>query len=244
MLRQFGSGRFFGTSFGAGDPWVCALHGWRRDHGDFRGVLGDGIDGIALDLPGFGATPPPPEGWGSPEYAREVVPVLEEMPAPTVVLGHSFGGRVALHLAAARPDLVRALVLCGVPRLLCTGGGRRPPLAFRAGRRLHRMGLVGDRAMDRLRMRYGSPDYRLAEGVMRQVCVRVLAECYEEQLKALGCPVELVWGLDDTAAPVAEAERASELLREGRLSELPGVGHLVPTEAPGALRSALEKHRP
>src|SRR5437764_447469 len=80
-------------------------------HADFDRTL-QGVDAVALDLPGFGATPPPASAWGSADYATAVADAIDE---PMVILGHSLGGRVAAYLAALRPDLVRALVLTGAP---------------------------------------------------------------------------------------------------------------------------------
>jgi pimeloyl-ACP methyl ester carboxylesterase len=253
MLTSFGQGRIFGSRTGSGAAWVLALHGWRRTHRDFDAVLGvgsDELDAIALDLPGFGATSPPPEPWGSAEYASAVAPVLAELVAgagrPAVVLGHSFGGRVALQLGVGWPELVGALVLSGVPHLAGVGTEiRRTAATFRLGKALHRRGLIGEPTMDKLRDRYGSADYRASDGVMRAVLVRAVNERYEASLADLAGPVELVWGEADTVAPLAGAQRAAELLgRRGRLSVCPGVGHLTVLEAPEALRQALERHRP
>jgi pimeloyl-ACP methyl ester carboxylesterase len=265
MLRAFDGGRLFGSSFGAdGAPWVLALHGWARSHQDWRAVLGaqaartgaspaslapsaeegNAIRAVALDLPGFGATPPPPEAFGSADYAAAVTPVLAELQVPAVVVGHSFGGRVAVHLAAAQPGLVRALVLTGVPLLRKAVGSRRPPLGYRVGRSLHRRGLIRESRMEALRQRYGSSDYRAATGVMRQVLVRTVNETYEDQLRAVTCPVELVWGDDDTEVPLSVAESAAELLENPHLTVCRGAGHLVPLTAPEALRQAIERHRP
>lgn len=250
MLRTFAGGRLFGTESGEGEPVILALHGWARTHRDFDAVLrpveGSELAAVAVDLPGFGATPPPTEPWGSAEYAACVEPLLEEMARPVVVLGHSFGGRVAVHLAASRPDAVRALVLTGVP-LLRLVPPRRPPLAYRAVRAAHRAGLVGEERMERARRRHGSADYAAASGVMRQVHSRVVAEGYEEQLDAVSCPVTLVWGDDDATVPIAVAEAALERLRRGRCASaelivLPRAGHLVPISAPGALRDALSRY--
>jgi pimeloyl-ACP methyl ester carboxylesterase len=244
MLTAFDHGRLFGERSGTGEPWVLALHGWRRTHRDFAVVL-DGLDAIALDLPGFGASPPPPEAWGGSEYAKAVVPVVETMAAPVVVLGHSFGGRAAVHLAAARPDLVRALVLTGVPLLRPPDApAARPALAFRVARVLHRRRLISDDRMEQYRQKFGSEDYRLATGVMRSVHVRAVNETYEEPLRRLTCPVELVWGDDDTAAPLAVAESAAALLTDVRLTVVPGAGHLTPLTAPAELAAAIERHRP
>ncbi len=112
MLTSFADSHLFGESYGAGTPWVLALHGWRRDHRDFEAVLRhSGIDAIALDLPGFGSAAAPEEVWGSSDYAEAVAAVLDEMSAQVVVLGHSFGGRVAVHLAASHPDQIRGSCL-------------------------------------------------------------------------------------------------------------------------------------
>lgn len=203
---------------------------------------GRAVGAISLDLPGFGATPAPPDGWGSAEYAAAVAWVLDELDGPAIVLGHSFGGRIALHLAAARPDRVAGLLVTGVPQLI----RRVPPrakLGYRVAHRLNRLGVVSDDRMEMRRRRSGSADYRASTGVLRDVFVRLMAEDYEAQLAAVQAPVSMVWGECDTAAPVAIAEQAAGLVPGGRvkLEVLPGIGHLTPTEAPAALRCALDR---
>lgn len=241
MLKAFAGGRLFGVAHGSGRPAVLALHGWGRSSADFDAVLA-GLPAVALDLPGFGAAPPPPEAWGAAGYAAAVAPVLDEMATPVVVLGHSFGGRVAVHLAASRPGLVAGLVLAGVPLVGRPGASaRRPAPAYRAARALHRRGLLADRRMEALRRRYGSADYRAATGVMRAVHVRAVNETYEAELAALSCPVELVWGDDDAEVPPAVAEAAGALVPGAALHLVPGVGHLTPLTAPAALRAAVER---
>jgi pimeloyl-ACP methyl ester carboxylesterase len=73
MLSALADGRLFGSVTGEGRPVVLALHGWARTHRDFDAVLApagaDPLAAIALDLPGFGATPPPPRAWGGRAYA-------------------------------------------------------------------------------------------------------------------------------------------------------------------------------
>jgi pimeloyl-ACP methyl ester carboxylesterase len=256
MLRTFAGGELFGELWGPAPPRVLALHGWRRTHTDFVRVIGTAshagpIAGAALDLPGFGASPPPPEAWGSAEYASAVVMVIEELtgssapappsaPTPMVLLGHSFGGRVAVHVAAQRPDLVKALVLTGAP-LARTAPARKPPGTFRLARVMRKMGLVSESTMEKMRRRYGSSDYLAADGVMRQVLVRVLAENYDEQLAGLRCPVELVWADDDTEAPLPVAEKVAKLVPQAALTVIPNAGHLTPLSVPDHLRAAVDR---
>ena len=242
VLRAFADGTIFGDAYGASPPRVLALHGWRRDRSDFREVL-EGLDGVAVDLPGFGASPPPPSAWGGAEYARALEPVVAEMGSPIVVVGHSFGGRVAVHLAPAWPDRIAGVVLAGVPLLRVTTPPR-PPLWFRLAKTLNRIGFLSDEKMEERRRQAGSADYRASTGVMRDVFVRLVHETYEEQLKQIAAPVELVWGDDDTAAPLVIAERAAALLAHPSTTILPRAGHLTPLTAPDELRRAIVRLLP
>jgi pimeloyl-ACP methyl ester carboxylesterase len=171
--------------------------------------------------------------------------VLDEMVPRPVVLGHSFGGRVAAHLAARHPDRIGALVLSGVPHLVQDGRpAPKPAPGFRLGKALYRRGLIGQDRMEAVRRRYGSADYRAAEGVMRDVLVKAVNETYDRQLAAYPGPIDLVWGQNDDQAPPGDASAALAACADGRLVTLPDVGHLTPRQAPAALRAAILRHRP
>ncbi len=243
MLRTFAGGGLFGSVTGTGVPRILALHGWGRTHRDFDGVVApsgeDPLPALAIDLPGFGASPPPTGVWGADEYAKAVGELLGEMQTPVIILGHSFGGRVALHLANQHPASVGALVLTGVPFLHPAGQRTRIAPAYKAIRRLHRMKVISDGTMEAARQRYGSADYKAAQGIMRQVHVRSVNETYEAQLDTVQCPVHMIWGADDTATPVEVAERAVARVAHGDLHVYPGVGHLTPLSIPAVLRAAV-----
>lgn len=261
MLRALAGGTLFGESWGPSPARVLALHGWERTHDDFSPVFGDGGAGVGVvapDLPGFGATPPPPEPWGSAQYAESLRPLFAEpkdaadadestppgtLIAPAVVVGHSFGGRVAVALAAEHPDLVAALVLTGVPLLHSRSGkgGKKVAPGYRMVRGLRRAHLVSEDRLELARQRYGSADYRRAQGVMRGVLVKLLAERYEDRLARLHCPVELVWADDDTEAPLEVALEVEELVPQAVLTRCGPVGHLTPSTASSSLQQATER---
>jgi pimeloyl-ACP methyl ester carboxylesterase len=241
VLQALADGQIFADRTGTGPVQVVGLHGWARDRSDLVAAL-TGFDALNVDLPGFGSSPPPAAATGASGYARVLAEALDGAgTGPVVLIGHSFGGRVAVALAAARPDLVRALVLTGVPLLRPEGPARKPKLSVRLARALHRRGLVNDARLEALRQKHGSDDYRRATGVMRDVLVTVVNESYEDELRALTCPVALVWGEDDTAAPLAIAQRAQSILAEGILVTLPGVGHDVPRHHPEVLHDAAAR---
>lgn len=228
-------------------PLIVGLHGWGRDHRDFSAVLGR-YPHLLVDLPGFGVSPPPAATWGAADYAACVAAVLDSRAAatsaeagPPVVIGHSFGGRIAVCLAASRPDLVRALVLCGVPLLRSPRDGR-PGVSYRLGRKARQMGLLSERRFEAIRRATGSADYNAAIGVMRSVLVRVVNESYEAELAAIRCPVALLWGANDRAVPPSMVEKASRLLTVPTAADVvDGAGHDVHLDAPGRLVAMLDE---
>ncbi|HEX6220474.1 MAG TPA: alpha/beta hydrolase [Acidimicrobiia bacterium] len=238
-LRSFADGALFAEVYGSGSPTVLALHGWGRRGNDFAGAL-DGLSGIAPDLPGFGASPVPDEVIGADAYADIVAQILDSFDRPPVLVGHSFGGRIAVCMAAKHPDKVGDLVLTGAP-LIRLETGRRPPAVYRLVRWLNSIGVISDEQMERQKKKRGSADYRAADGVMRDILVKVVNESYEGQLGRIEGRVHLLWGADDREVPVSVAEAASALLEDSKLEVLPGVGHFVPLEAPGDLRRVIDE---
>ena len=241
-LIAIADGALFAERFGSGPPAVLALHGWGRRGADFAASLG-GFDALALDLPGFGASAAPPAVVGAAGYADLIAPALEMFDRPPVVVGHSFGGRVAVARQAAHPGSFSGMVLVGSPLVRGEGPRRRPPLGYRLVRLGHRLGVISDERLEAEKRRRGSADYRAASGVMRDILVTVVNESYEQELGRIGGPVRLLWGADDTEVPVSVAQSAVGLLARGgaavELEVLTGVGHHVPLTAPEALATSV-----
>jgi pimeloyl-ACP methyl ester carboxylesterase len=104
-------------------PAVVLLHGWGTSSQSLQGVLAalaPAFRVLAVDLPGFGWSDPPPAAWGSREYAEHVRALLDRLEIGTAaLLGHSFGGRVAIRLAVRVPARVARLALAGWPSPGC-----------------------------------------------------------------------------------------------------------------------------
>jgi pimeloyl-ACP methyl ester carboxylesterase len=242
-IRSHLDGVVFADHLAGEPPRVLALHGWGRDRRDLAGVL-NGRATIAVDLPGFGASPPPPAVWGGEEYARAMAELLDEVREGDerfVVVGHSRGGCIAACLAAARPELVSGVVLVGAP-VLRLSAPRPPALWYRALRAGAARGILPDSLLERVRERRGSADYRAARGIMRDVLVRVVSETYESQLRAVDCPVGLCWGADDHDVPPAVATQAQPMLHDCVAIEIVArAGHDVQRDDPAALRSVVDR---
>jgi pimeloyl-ACP methyl ester carboxylesterase len=93
--------------------YVHGLGGSSQNWSALMARLYDVVDGEALDLPGFGDSPPPDDGnYSVTGHARAVIRFLDSGGrGPVHLLGNSLGGAVCTRVAAVRPDLVRTLTL-------------------------------------------------------------------------------------------------------------------------------------
>ena len=226
---QFAAFRLGGSAL-ADAPELVWAHGWGHSHLALL-PLAEAMrargDSLLVDRPGFGASPLPPGPWGTEDYADAMAEWLQGLPARRRVwVGHSFGCRVGLRLAARHPDAVSALFLvatAGLPphRPLATRLKRLPQrLVFRTMRAMTPEGP----ARDRLRERYGSSDYRTA-GAMRPMLVKAVNEDQTEVARRIRLPVVLVHGEGDTESPPEIATRLHALIPGSRLHLLRGFDH-------------------
>jgi pimeloyl-ACP methyl ester carboxylesterase len=200
-------------------PHLILLHGWGATRESLRGigVLFEGTHRVHLiDLPGFGEAPAPPGDWDTNSYTDLVQQyVLDRVGGAVVLIGHSFGGRITVRLAARRLPQIRAAVLMGVPGLPATGWSKKRlrGMWIRGLRRVLNVlrPVTGMRLLEWHSQRYGSRDY-LAAGSLRRVLVRTVTENLTEAAQTIECPVLLLWGTDDTETPPWIAERYRELI--------------------------------
>ncbi|MFE7409849.1 alpha/beta fold hydrolase [Streptomyces laurentii] len=93
--------------------YVHGLGGSSQNWSGLMSLLSDLVDGAAVDLPGFGDSPPPDDSdYSVTGHARAIIRLLDaEGRGPVHLFGNSMGGAAATRVAAVRPDLVRTLTL-------------------------------------------------------------------------------------------------------------------------------------
>lgn len=238
-----------------GDLPIVVLHGWGAHIEAVAPILAalDGApDLIALDLPGFGESEPPPEAWDVDAYANFMVAFLDQLDVPRAhLVGHSHGGRVSIALAAGQPGRVGRLLLVDSAGLRPKRGWRyrRRVAVAKLGRAVAKVGGgPGRRLQERLRARVASRDYLEASEAMRGTFRAVIAADLSDRLARIGAPTLLVWGDGDEDTPLWMAHRMEELIPDAGLVVLEGAGHYSYADAPGqfgavARRFLLEQPR-
>jgi pimeloyl-ACP methyl ester carboxylesterase len=96
------------------EPALCVhgLEGSSRNWTDLIDLLRNRLACDAMDLPGFGDSPPRPDGrYSIAALAQTVIALIETKQAPVHLIGNSLGGAVCVKVAATRPDLIRSLTL-------------------------------------------------------------------------------------------------------------------------------------
>lgn len=226
-------------TLGNGSPTIVMLHGWGKSLEVLRPMadaLASRCTVVAVDLPGFGLSPLPQSasneggGWSTAQYAARVKEFLDQSGISRCVLfGHSFGGRVAVHLAAEHPTLISGLILCGtpgVPRVRTPLEKLRLSSIRTLGKLAKRCdGLLGTRAFEHyFAPRFGSIDYKNA-GPLRKTLVKTVNEDLSALARKIACPTMLIWGANDRESTVDQAHTYRSLISDSELHLFPNKGH-------------------
>lgn len=230
---------------GEGRPLIL-MHGWGCDHTTVRSIAATAAQThkvYNIDFPGFGESTEPPQVWGVEEYTRliEEFAKNEGIEAP-VLVGHSFGGRVAI-LYASRNAVDKVV--------LVDAAGIKPKrslkyyakvYSFKAGKKFWQLVLGKEKAQERIekmRAKRGSSDYANSSPMMRAILSKVVNEDLTDKLSLIKAPSLMIWGENDTATPLADARLMNKLIPDSGLVSFPNCGHYSFLDNPGQFRAVL-----
>lgn len=226
-------------------PAVVIMHGWGCNVDTVASIeslfLGK-MRVINVDLPGHGLSGEPPAVWGVEEYTQLMERLIEDLSLerPSLI-GHSFGGRVAI-LLSSRNDVGKVM--------LVDAAGIKPRRGFNYYRKVYSFKLMkhlihislgkrrGDKLLDRIRGKKGSADYRNSTPRMRAIMSKCVNEDLRHVMPHIKAPVLLVWGENDTATPLSDAKTMERLIPDAGLVAFPGCGHYSFLDNPFGFRAA------
>ena len=184
------------------------------------------------------------------DFATCVEQVLAQAPETFVVLGTSFGGRVALETTLAAPDRVRGLVVIG--------SGPGPVADQRAGLRRSERLRAGEaeqvaQEMGGMIAHMEGPTGPAARQAFSDMCATLGPDAMTRQSDALArradlwprlaeikCPALMLWGVHDKFSPAADGLRMSAAIAGGRYVELADCGHFPTLEYPDETAAAID----
>jgi len=222
---------------GEGKP-LLILHGWGSSINSWKHVqdiiAAVGYDVVCPDLPGFGESESPEKPWHVNDYVQTVLQLADRVGFKKfTVLSHSFGGQIAVKLAADNPECVEKLILCA-PSAIRTGpsrGAQRAAMLSRMSKRAAGKGLTSFTR----KIFYAflpQKDYARANEVMKLTMQNVLKENMQPYLKKIHQPTLLVWGTADKLVSVEHARLFKQAIPHAEVELFEKVGHSPHLEVP------------
>lgn len=199
---------------------IILLHGWGQNI-QMMMPLGNPLSVkfriTILDFPGFGESEEPKTAWTIDDYAEMLEILVRELKIKKpIIMGHSFGGRVAIRYSAN--NSIEKLVLFGSP---CVRIQKELPLKVKILKKLKT--LPGMNNFGEFMKKYiGSRDYKAASKIMREILVNTVNEDLSDYASKIEEPTLLIWGDRDEEALLDEAKMLENILPDGALIILPG----------------------
>lgn len=199
---------------------ILLLHGWGQNIEMMKPIGDNFCDRFRitiLDFPGFGESDEPKETWTIEKYVCLVEELTKKLNIKKpIVIGHSFGGRVAIKFSSRNP--IEKLVLFGSPCIRIQENLSLSVRILKAIKRLPGMNGIGE-YMKRF---IGSRDYKAASPIMRQTLVEVVNEDLSKYAREIEAPTLLIWGINDDEAPVSDARELEKIMIDAALITMPG----------------------
>ncbi|MBU2578852.1 alpha/beta hydrolase [Patescibacteria group bacterium] len=227
---------------------ILILHGWAGNSGSWKQVReileNNGYNVIVPDLPGFGDAPLPTKSWSVSDYADFIFRFIQPHNLDKFyLLGHSFGGRIAIKFSVKYPEKLKTLILV-------SSAGIKPKktlwqkalfIVAKIGRRFSF--LPGHSFLQKIFYKFivRKKDYLKTKGVMRETFKKVIGEDLIPYLSQISTPCLLIWGEKDKMTPLSDAYLMKKKIQNSKLEIVPGAGHSIHLESPEKLVEKILK---
>ena len=230
-------------------PAILILHGWGGSSDSWISVqeilAKEGFKIIVPDFPGFGKSETPFEPWGVREYSNFVLNLTKILELQKFfLLGHSFGGRVAIKFSVFYPGKIKSLILLD-------SAGIKQKWGFRE-KFIFRLSKLGNAIftfppLKRFKNKFRNlfyiflrhKDYAKVEGTMRKIFKKVLTEDLLKDLPRIKTRTLIIWGEFDKLVPVKYAHTFKEKIENSKLEILLKIGHSPHLEVPEKLAKII-----
>lgn len=229
---------------GEGKP-LLLLHGWGSNSEKWQKVADllakNSLRVIVPDLPGFGKSDKPSTIWNYDEYCDFIGKfVLTLNLEKFYLLGHSFGGALAVKCSIKFPEKIEKLFL--VSAACFRRKAVRKKIFYIIAKILKIFAFLPFYSS----MRKGfykfivrKSDYPYTEGIMKKIYLKIIKEDLSDILSQIHIPSLIIWGKEDKITPIEEAYSVKDKIENSKLEIISGVGHDLNSKSPEKLSELI-----
>ena len=226
---------------GQGPQNILILHGWGRSLNEWFPTakkLTSQYTVTLVDLPGFGSSEEPPHAWDTYDYAAVVSDFIKKLELePSIIIGHSFGGRIATILAANNSDQVSSIIL------IDAGGIQIKNILIRLKILFYKLFIrpIKNLIPKQVRQSFGSSHYKTLSGTLRTSFVKIVNQDLRHLFTKITRPVTIIWGNDDKILPIEYVKIYKILIPHAQIRIVWGADHSPHLSKPTDLARILEE---
>lgn len=228
-------------------PVILILHGWGGSSDSWIKVqeilTKEGYQVICPDLPGFGKSKIPPQPWSLNDYREWLNEFINSLGLKEFcLLGHSFGGGLAVKFSTKYTEKVKSLILTDAAVIRKKRPSFRQMIAFflaKVGYIFLSFPFFGKifypLARKIIYKIAGTHDYYFARGVMKETFKKTLNEDLSQYLSKIKIPTLIIWGEKDKNLPLNDGFLISKLIPNSKVKIIDGANHSPHRKTPEKL---------
>lgn len=229
---------------------VLIIPGWGTNYNVYKNMV-ENISTYAkvfyFDMPGFGESEEPKESWNLDKFVDLVKKFIKINNMDNVTLiGHSNGGRIIIKMISeGNLDFkVKRVILIGSAGIVHkkTGKQKMKLSIVKFGKKVLSFSIIKKifpNAIENLKKKMGSEDYRNATPVMRDTLVKLVNEDLRDCLPKINVPTLLLWGENDTETPLEDAKIMEKEIPDAGLVTFKNCSHYVFLERPVQINNII-----
>lgn len=213
---------------------ILLLHGWGGNIESLKGLQENlseqGYRVTNISLPGFGNSEAPATAWSLKDFSLFLEELILELKLQKpIIIGHSFGGKIAMKLSLDHPNLISKLILINT-------SGIKQKNSLKKGISKSVSKLIGPllpNSAKRLLYKYvlGETDY-VNSGAMKATMAKIVEEHLDDKVANIEVETLIIWSSDDTYVPLWMGEKLNELIPNSSIKVIEGATHGLPLTDP------------
>lgn len=232
-------------TFGRGNKKnILILHGWGQSSKNWEYIgraLSKNYNVFLLDLPGFGDSSIPEAPFNTEDYSNFVRQFIKKIIKRKIILiGHSFGGKIAIKLASKNPADIEKLFLISPSGIESRSVITNLKIILA---KIIKIALfwAPKNFKNLLLQKFGSRDY-VNSGEMKETFIKTVKEMVVDDAKSIRVPTIIIWGENDEEVDLKNSKKLKQLIDISILRVVWGQGHSVNIESPDKLLAILNDY--